>query len=409
MFFIGIDWADDHHDVSIVEEQGREIKRFQISHDPDGFLNLLKEIQNLGGNPNDVAFCLEKPHGLLIDFLIDHGFTVYPINPKSAERLRDRHSSSMKKDDRLDAFVLADALRTDRHRLVPLTPDSELARELKGLVQDREVLIRMKTRIVNQVTSCLKEYYPAALEIFSNLQSETAIDFLMAYSTPKSLSQMSLKEFAKFLNERNYPWKMLKKTPEEFYKEIRALKLLKPDPVVLKTKSRFLLVLLEQLRTLLLQVKQYDRAIEEIMEKHPDNDLFTSLPGAGEKLAPKLAAHFGEDRSRFKDFKSVQRLSGTAPITKKSGNYQHVQRRHACQTSFQDTLFQFAFVTLKRSLWARKYYDAKRKAGKTHAGALRALANKWVKIIYTLWRNGTCYREEIFLAARQQHALLNVS
>lgn len=409
MFFVGIDWADDHHDISFVNEKGQELKRFRISNDPDGFLNLLSEVQNLDGNPQNVVFGLEKPHGLLVDFLLDHGYTVYPVNPKSAERFRDRHSTSNKKDDGLDAFVLADALRTDLHRFIPLKPDSEIARELKGLVMDREVLIRSKTRTVNQITSCLKEYFPAVLEIFSNLQSDTALDFLMAYPTPEVLAHISFEEFKRFLNERHYPWKMLGKTPEEFYQKVNSLKLLKPDAVVARTKSRFMLVLLEQLRTLLHQVREYDRIIDELMKRHPDGDIFTSLPGAGEKLAPKLAAHFGEDRSRFNNFESVQRLAGTAPVTQRSGQWEHIHRRHACQGSFRDVLIQFAFVTLNRCLWARKYYDEKRKAGNSHAAALRALANKWVKIIFTIWRKRNLYQETIFLASRQQHALLNAS
>jgi len=410
MLLVGIDWADDHHDICVINEQGQELKHFQISNDSEGFLNLLKEVQTLEVEAKEIAFCLEKSHGLLVDFLLDHGFTVYPINPKSAERMRDRHASSKKKDDRFDAFVLADTLRTDRHRLVPLAPDSEIARELRALVQDREHLVQAKTRVVNQMTSCLKEYYPVALEIFSTLQGEIVLTFLKAYSTPEILSHLNFKTFRRFLEEHHYPWKMVKKTPEELYQEVRSPKWqMKPDPVVQKTKSRLLLALIDQLQTLMGQVKQYDQAISELMGQHPDNDIFSSLPGAGEKLGPKLAAHFGEDRKRFKNFESVQRFAGTAPITQQSGTYRHVQRRIACQQSFQNTLFQYAFVTLRRCLWAKKYYQEKRKAGKTHATALRALANKWAKIIFTLWKNRERYQEHIFLASRQQHALLNAS
>ncbi len=221
---------------------------------------------------------------------------------------------------------------------------------------------------------------------------------------------MNLDEFSQFLKERNYPFKTFKKTPESFYEQIQSSPLLIfPNEVVEKTKSRFLIVLIDQLRTLIHQVKEYDQAIAELMQRHPDNDLFSSLPGGGKTLSAKLAAHFGEDRDRFKQFESVQRLAGTAPVTQASGNFIHVKMRRACQESFRETLTQYAFVTLRTSLWAKRYYEEKRKSGKTHAGAIRALANKWAKIIYALWKKRECYQEQIFLAAKQQQAFLNAS
>ena len=410
MYYVGIDWADRHHDISVVNLAGKEKKRFRITHNLNGFNDLVVRLRFLKAEIRDVAFCIERPQGLLIEFLLKHGYVVYPINPKSAERYRDRHSTSSKKDDGFDAFVLADALRTDINRFKPLVPDSELSRELKMLVQDREHLVHTKTKILNQLTACLKEYYPTGLEIFSKLQNDVTICFLKNYSTSGSLDKMTFKEFKKFMNSNKYPWKMLGKTPKSLFQEIQSMKpFLSADPAVVKAKSRLMLALLGQLETLVSQVKQYDGEIEKLMNQHPDNDIFTSLPGSGKKVSAKLSAYFGEDRKRFDSYESVQRLAGTAPVTKSSGNMHYVHWRWACQKNFRNALTQFAFSSLGKSIWARKYYQDKRDKGKTHSAALRALANKWVKIIYTLWKNRRMYKEEVFLASRQIHMLLNDS
>lgn len=414
MYSIGIDWATDHHDISTLDTKGKEIQRFRISHDSEGLGQLLRKVKTLKCSRSKISFCIERNQGLLIDFLLSHGYFVYPINPKSAERFRDRHKTSRKKDDGFDAFCLADALRTDGHRWKPIVPDSELARELKVLVQDREKLIRTKTKVANQLTSCLHEYYPLALEIFSEIQGKISLEFLKAYPSSEAVRKMTFKEFKRFMNQHHYPWSLTKKTPKSFFEEIQSSKLfLDVDSVMVKTKSRLLLALVEQLKTLIKQVKQYDKEIERLMAQHPDNDIFTSLPGAGTTLGSQLAAHFGQDRSRFSRFESVQQLSGTAPITKssgkKSGKLKKVQMRYACQHSFRNTLTQFAFSSLTKSVWSKHYYDQKRKTGLTHAGALRTLANKWTKIIFTMWKRKVCYQEAIFLASRQQHSLLNAS
>lgn len=414
MYSIGIDWASDHHDISIVNDQGKELEHFRISHDSQGMNQLLSKVKKLGCMNQEVAFCLEKNHGLLVDFLLDHGYSVYPVNPKSADRFRDRHKTSNKKDDVFDAFSLADALRTDGHRWKPLVPDSPLARELKVLVNDRNQLVRTKTKVVNQLKGCLQEYYPLALEIFPEIQRGICLEFLQVYPTSDHVKKMSLKEFERFMKEHHYPWNITKKTPESFFGDIQSSKLFfSVDEVINKTKSRLMFALVEQLKTLTRQVKEYDKEIDKLMDKHPDNDIFRSLPGSAKTLSAQLAAHFGENRDRFNRFESVQQLAGTAPITmssgKKSKQYKQVQMRKACQHSFRNTLIQLAFTSLTRSIWTRHYYDQKRKAGLSHAGALRSLANKWVKIIFTLWKKRVCYQETIFLASRQQHSLLNAS
>lgn len=407
---IGIDWADDHHDVSVVDSKGKEVKKFRISHDKSGFDDLIKEVQGLEVNQNQVGFCLETNQGILVDFLLTQGYRVYPINPKQSKGYRGRHGVCPKKDDGFDAFCLADALRTDGQRWNQLVRDSELAQELRALVEDRSHLVQSRSRITNQLRGCLKAYYPLGLKIFSDLQQNITLEFLLAYPDSESVEKLKVEELEEFMTRHHYPWALVKKTPESLLEDIRSKgQFFKIDPVVAKTKTRLMKALVIQLKTLIEQVKEYERAISEIMKNHPDNDIFRSLPGAGDQLSAQLASHFGEDRNRFMKFESVQRLSGTAPVTKQSGNYKKVSRRWQCQQDFRNTLVQYAFCSLKQSLWAKKYYQDKCKQGATHYGALRILANKWAKIIYTLWKKRECYQEAIFLASRQQHSLMNAS
>lgn len=407
-YTVGIDWADNHHDICILDEQGQKTGQLRITHNQTGFDQLLDCIRKLNVPSEEIGFAIELNHGLLVSFLLDQGYAVYPIHPKSSDRYRDRHATSGKKDDVLDAFVLADALRTDRTCFKILTPDSPEARELKILVLDREHLIHDKTGLVNQLISCLKSYYPVFLGLFSEIQSKSALAFLDQYPTSEGLAGMTLKQCQQFLDAVGYPFKMLNTTVEQFYESIQSKKpFLMVDKVIVKTRMRLMEALKAQLVTVLAHIESYEKEINKLMKNYPDSDIFNSLPGAGKILSAKLAGYFGHERSRFDKFEEVQRISGTAPVTKKSGNYNHVSRRYGCQHYFRDALIQFSFSSLNCSLWARKYYDAKRKSGKTHQEALRTLANKWVKIIFTLWKKGVSYQEEIFLAAQQKHRLLN--
>lgn len=410
-FYGGIDWADDHHDICILNQEGEKQISFRISHDNEGFSSLLKQVKKISQEElSRVGFAIETNQGVLVDFLLNQGFVVFAVNPKSAERLRESHTASGKKDDQLDALCLADGLRAQHKRWKPIGKQTELAVELRELVAQRTNLVESKTRLINQLTRCLKDYYPLGQDIFSQLDSQIALDFLKLFPRADLVKSMSLASFISFMNDHNYPWKMLKKDPEDFYEQIQNSKLFLPvEAVRVKTKSLWMLSLVDQLDLIMKQIKTYEDKIKNLMSNHPDANIFQSLPGSGKTLSAQIAAHFGQDRSLFTGFAGVQRLCGTAPITKQSGQYKHVQMRQACQHAFRQTMIQYAFVSLNHCVWAKCYYKGKKKSGYTHSGALRALANKWLKIIYTLWNKGVCYQEAIFLASRQQHSMLNAS
>lgn len=405
MYYVGIDWADDHHDIHATNEGGQELMSFRINHDPEGFQTLLDKVQTLSCDKDEIIFAIESYHGILVDFILDAGYKVYPINSKSMDRYRDRYKVSRVKNDRFDSRVLANILRTDLSTLKPIVPNSELARELKMLTRDRESLVRSRTRLLNQLKSCLKAYYPLVLNLFDNLESRISIAFISKYPTPQSIQRLSLKQLKSFLKDNSYshPHRL-----EKLY-EIIKKEQLPVEPLVIRSKSRLALALIAQLRPLMEQINFYDKEIAHFLAKHPDSPIFLSLPGAADNLAARMLSEFGDNRNRYANFNNVQCEAGTAPVTRESGGYRYVIFRRACNKQFRAALYLFAFSSIQHCLWARKYYDSQRAKGTTHSRALRALSNQWVKIIFAMWKNHTVYNEQRYFADKTKHLLCQVA
>jgi transposase len=408
MLLIGIDWADDHHDFAVVEESGQTRSTFQIKHTPEGINSLRDRLRSLSvevGGKENIAIGIETHRLLLVDILLNDGYTIYPLNPKAVDRYRDRYTASQAKSDTFDAVVIANAIRTDRHRFAVLKPDSELLRELRILVKDQRRLIRMKTMCLNQLQACLKEYYPVAIEFFDEFDSPTALEYLKHVPTPVPTSERKIE---KILRTSRHPH------PEAKAKEISS-RLSGPQiPVedfVVRTKSRLMLTMVEQLKSLRSQIKEYQDEIDKVFDQHPDAPTFRSLPGAGSGNAPRLLTEIGDNRTRYSNADRLQCEGGTCPVTRASGtrskNNAIITIRRACRKSFRDTMHQFSFSSLQRCSWARALYDEQKSKGKTHGSALRSVGDKWLKIIYRLWQDRTLYDEKIYLAQRMKHQLLN--
>jgi transposase len=282
-----------------------------------------------------------------------------------------------------------------------LTPDSEKVAELKLLTRDQDALIQMQTRLVNQLTACLKAYYPVALELFGKLQQKSTLRFLQAYPTPQQAVAASREQILDVLKQARYP------NPSTIAAEIverRHQPHLQADAVTTRTKSRLMRVLVSQLLPLIEQIAQYDKEIDTLFLTHPDHEIFESLPRAGTRLAPRLLAEIGDDRKRYQDASSLQALAGTSPVLFQSGMYSKAHRRLGCIKPLRNVLQQFAWQTTQSEPWARDYYQRKRTEGKSHTVAVRALANVWVRIIFALWIHRQCYDPAIFEQAQQQHA-----
>jgi transposase len=398
MWYVGLDWADTHHDVVVLDEAGHRVASRRFAHSHDGLNELKQFLLNIAAVPDHLACIVETNHGLLIAFLLEAGIPVYPVNPKTTNQLRKAAGA---KTDQIDAYLLAKTGRFDLAELRRLEPDSATVQELKTLTRDQDALIQTQTRLVNQLTACLKEYYPAALHLFAKLQQRSTLVFLQTYPTPQAAQVASVEEILATLRTGKHtnPTQAAPKIVEELHRPQ-----LVANQIIVRTKSRLMLSLVKQLLVVIQEIKSYDKQISTLFLTHKDQEIWCSLPGAGKRLAPRLLAEWGDDRTRYTDASSVQTLAGTAPVPFQSGNYAKAHKRFACLKPLRNHLHQFAWQSTRQEAWALAYYQRKRAEGKTHSMALRALANIWVRIIYRMWMSETCYQTATFEAAQLAHA-----
>jgi transposase len=398
MWYVGLDWADTHHDVEVLDEAGKRVGVRRFAHSHDGLNELKQFVLSIATDPEQLACIVETNHGLLITFLLEAGIPVYPVNPKTANQLRKAAGA---KTDQIDAHRLSKMGRLDLSELRRLAPDSAIVQELKTLTRDQDALIQTQTRLVNQLTACLKEYYPAALKLFTKLQQRSTLLFLQAYPTPQAVQAASLDEITTTLRAGKHT--NPSQVASKIFAEVHRPQLVASE-VIVRAKSRLMLSLVKQLLVVIQEIASYDKAISPLFLTHKDHELWSSLPRAGKRLAPRLLAEWGDDRTRYANATSVQTLAGTAPVPFQSGNYAKAHKRFACLKPLRNALYQFAWQSTRQEPWALAYYQRKRAEGKSHSMAVRALANVWVRIIYRMWQSKTNYQTATFEAARLAHA-----
>lgn len=400
MIFAGIDWADTAHEVVATDDKGKELSKFKAKHSRQGLDHMRHELLKLAGKDlTKVACIVETNQGLLIQYLLENGFAIYPVNPKTVDR---RRKPSGAKSDPLDARLLADIGRAEFPYLRQLKPDNEVIQELKMLTRDQEGLIQERTSLTNKLIACLKAYYPVALDLFSNPNSPIFLTFLQTYPVLELARKASVPELGAFLKAHRHP--QPNKTAVAIWTKLNEPQL-KANAPTIRAKVRLMLTLVTQLQNLQESIKAYDEAIQDLFKRHSDSKIFASIPGAGVKLAPRLLAEWGDDRSRYPSLPAVQALAGTTPVMFQSGKYSYTRPRKSCVKPFRNVMYQLAMQSIRWVPWAREYYDAKRTKGKAHATALRCLASVWMRIIYAMWLNGTPYDESRFLTAKAKHSL----
>lgn len=402
MIYVGIDWADDHHDVAITDDSAKTLSQFQITHDSSGFARFHEQIAKFKQSPDQILVALETNRGLLVHELLRSGYCVYAMNPKSVNRYKDRYVTSGAKSDPMDALAMANQLRTDRHLFKPLRPQPDDYRLLERLCQDLRKLVDEKSRISNQITSLLKEFYPKALELFS-VDSKIAMAFLKTFPDPQALSACKKKTFLAFFKKHHYSrpdkvdglWR-LSQTPT-----------LQPDPVILKAGRLRLLALLDQMISLQEHLALYEKEVKALLDKLPERDSIQSLPGVGNRLGPELVAALGpndkDTQNRFQSADQIMKLAGCVPVTQKSGKRKTVLVRNACVKSLRRMLQDWSFSSLKESVWARAFYDFHKAMNKSHSTILRNLAIKWTKILFAVWFHGTLYDEAFYIQSLKKH------
>jgi len=392
MTYVGVDWSDSFHIVYVTDETGDSLAAFKIEHTPEGVESLFLKVKEHAKDPASVLFALETPKGLLSSAILDAGFTLYPINPKAVDRYRDRYKVSGKKDDYFDAMVLANILRTDRQNHRALVPDSLLTRELRAYTEGYQALVKTQTRLTNQITSCLKNYYPVVLGIFGKIDQSITLNFLSKFPTPDSFHRGSKAKFENILKKNRYPG--AKEKMLEIYALSKKPQFEIEEPIA-RANSLLLLSLVRQMKETLSSLKEFELKIAELLEQHPDKEVFSSLPGSGNITTAKLISNFGDNRERYGKVSCVQADAGTCPVTIGSGKSLRVSFRYSCRKPFRSMMTQFAFSSLQKSEWAKQRYDKYRQNNsKDHNLALRCLANAWLEIIFPMWRDRKPYDVE---------------
>jgi transposase len=348
-----------------------------------------------------VGVAIETRCGPAVERLLEMGLSVYPLNPKAAQRYRDRKAPSGGKSDRLDARSFADALRTDGHGWRRLQPQDPLTQELRLLCRDEIGLIEQRTALVNRLQEALHEYYPTALAAFDDWTCPGAWAFVIAFPTPQDLVQAGKRKWEKFLHThklyrpQTVPWRL------ELFAQATAF--VNPNPAVTRAKSFLAMALAKQLRLVENQLNDYRRRITQLFSEHPDHDVFGSLPGAAEKLAPRLLAELGSNREEFDSPQALQCYAGAAPVSFQSGKVHRVWLRRACNHWLRATVHLWADQSRRFCAWAAAYYQQKKDQGMSHAAALRCLGQRWLKILWRMWQDGVPYDEALHLRNQVTH------
>jgi transposase len=392
LVFVGLDWAEEHHDVAVMAEDGRILAARRV---PDGLagLGVLHELLAAHvQDPAEVVVGTETDRGLFIGALVAAGYQVYAVNPLAVSRYRDRHRVSGAKSDAGDAKVLADLVRTDRHHHRPAAGDSELAEAVKVLARTHQSLVWTRQRQLNQLRSLLREFYPGALAAFgADLGGRDALAILAVAPTPALGRQLSRAKLAATLRRAGRQ-RGVDGRAAELQAVLRAPQL-EPSPVVAEAYGAAVTALVGVIGVLTSQLEQVAEQLQRHFELHPDAEIVRSLPGLGVILGARVVAEFGDDPTRYANPKARKSYAGTAPITRASGKRQLVVARLARNRRLADACYQWAFSALQASPGARGYYDRCRAAGKTHPQALRALANRLVGILHGCLRHRSHYHE----------------
>lgn len=379
----GVDWAKDDHAVCIVGDQGEAVDRFTVTHDAAGLATLVRRLLSAG--VTEVG--IERPDGPIIEALLQAELTVLVIPPGQLKNLRSRYGSAGNKDDRFDAYVLGDVVRTDRRRLRPLVRDTQATTALRSLVRARKDLVSHRVGVANQLRAHLQTVYPAAAILFRDIDSEISLRFLERFNTQDKADWLSPKRLAAWLRSVGYSGRT---DPSALLAKLTgAPRGATGEPALIHAATTAALVAV--LRTLTTQIQALAERISEQLTTHPDGHIFTSLPRSGTVRAARLLAEIGDARGRFPTPESLTCLAGVAPSTRQSGKLTAVTFRWGADKQLRDALCDFAGDSRHANPWAADLYTKARARGHDHPHAVRILARAWTHIIWRCWHDNRPY------------------
>lgn len=394
--FCGIDWAEDHHDIALVNQDGQLLARRRISDDAAGLAALLELLADHGDSADDpVPVAIETPRGLLTACLRATGRLVYPINPMAVARYRDRHSIAGRKSDHGDAVVLANVLRTDAHAHRPLPADTELAQAIAVLARAQQDAVWARTAAHNKLRSHLREYYPAFLAAYAaardGITRPDARAILAAAPTPAAAARLTTAQLRALLRKAGRQ-RGIDTEAARLRETFRAPQMHHP-PLVEQAMGRQALALLRQLDAACAAAGDLEQAAIESFNQHPDAGIITSFPGLGPLTGARVLAETGDDRSRFADAKGLKAYAGAAPITRASGKTTAVLHRRVKNQRLAATGYVWAFAALTASPGARAHYDRRRQNGDRHAAAQRNLFGRLLGCLHQCLATRSHYDE----------------
>lgn len=388
-YYVGIDWADTKHDVCVLDKQGNILAEFIISDDNTGYSQLHQYLQTLA---DEAQILLERPDGLLIDYLLQQQWPVYFVPPNISASHRPRRG----KTDRGDAYLLASLLRRSDPDCRLIVRNSVLCDQLRQVVIAHDKLQNELKRLALQLRYVLKQYYPAVLEIFRKPQQPLTYAFLETFPDPHQIAHVSLTQLQAFFSQRRYRY------PERIATHLDVLQ--KEPPTLTDTRAFQLhaAAFVAVMKTIDTQIRHLFREMKRLLRQHPDHMWLLSIPGLGELNASRLLVRLGDNRDAFKSLDILRATAGTVPITRSSGKKRSVHFRRECSHPLRKAFYDLAMNSKRYAPWANSYFDAQIARGHSRPRANRALANRWVGIIWKLWHNREIYDEKVHQANRRQ-------
>jgi transposase len=407
MIFVGVDWAEAHHDVHVQDEEGRRLEGGRLAEGVEGIARFHELIGAHAEDPAEVVIGIETDRGLFVAALVAAGYAVFAVNPMSTSRYRDRHSSSGAKSDPGDAKVLADMVRTDRHNHRPVAGDSETVEAVKVLARAHQSMIWSRGRQTNLLRSTLREFYPAALVAFDDLTGSDALEVLKVAPTPSLGEGLSLSKIAAALR-RGGRQRRVDQRAVEIQEALRAPQL-QGSAVVATAMGASVRSSVVVIAAMSAEIAVLAKELEAGFEQHPAAKVVRSLPGLGTVLGARVLGEFGDEPNRYATAKCRKNYAGTSPITRASGTKRVVLARYVRNQRLADAIYMWAFASLKASPGARALYDVHRAAGDTHHAALRALGNRLVGILHGCLVHDSIYDEHTAWAHRFESNLNRVA
>jgi transposase len=377
------------------------VERSKIANQPEALSDWVLALRERFGEQGKILICLEQSRGALTHFLMGYeSFELYPINPKQLDNYRKAFKPSGAKDDPTDGELLCKFITLHHQELRPWRPNDEQTGKLALLCEKRRQAVDARSALSNQLKSELKQYYPLALAVLDNdLTTVLAADFLLKWPNFASLKKASAPKLRSFFYGHQC---RSEQKIEARIQRIQSAQPLTRDSAIVEPGTLTTQMLAKQLQALAPFIRQYDEQIAQLFSQHPDRVLFDTLPGAGDALAPRLLSAFGSERDRFHDVLEPLSFFGIAPVTERSGKTTSVHFRWACSKFLRQSFHEFAGCSVRFCDWAAAFYDQQRARGKDHHAAVRALAYKWIRILFRCWKTRQPYDPKLYLTSLAQ-------